>query len=617
MAQYLGYGSEDHKSAYVHATPRTVPHASSHGGTHMRRPLALFLSLALSLSSTLGLAACNGSSPTATSTSTARHEVSTASYPFYINSQSIGIEIPLHFLDGTNDLPYIEANDWLTLLNGFVLGDEDLGVSFSLEKDNATVTYTRHNTNEAAVDNLAPMVLDFDADTITFPDYNLFVQRAGSSSILDATTMEVVNDEGQPAALLKVESEHNTRYGDELVLPLGEYGIDLVREGDQYLIPLQTLSDFIAAINGPSFFFNGQSLIMTSSTTTAADLYYAVPTGERSEALAEFGYDELCLMLDYQYGMKDSHNIESFAQFFHEVGFEELLKGPNAEQADKLIYRLIVDFLDDNHSAFNAFSYLAGQVDYEAEGLAHARIATHHKRQVEARATYYPDGVPGYEEVGNTAYVTFDTFHLNGPSTEQLYAVKDPAEFADTDTIGLIMKAHAMIHREGSPIENVVLDLSCNGGGHADAAFFAIAWFLGDASITMQDTMTDATCTTTYRCDANRDRAFDASDTVSDKNLFCLCSPSSFSSANLVTCMFKESGMVTLLGRTSGGGACIAENISSAWGTSFRISGPHRISFIKNGSLYDVDRGADPDFVLTTPEKYYDRQALTDYINSL
>ena len=27
--------------------------------------------------------------------------------------------------------------------------------------------------------------------------------------------------------------------------------------------------------------------------------------------------------------------------------------------------------------------------------------------------------------------------------------------------------------------------------------------------------------------------------------------------------------------------------------------------------------GADPDFVLTSPEKYYDRQALTDYINNL
>jgi len=84
-----------------------------------------------------------------------------------------------------------------------------------------------------------------------------------------------------------------------------------------------------------------------------------------------------------------------------------------------------------------------------------------------------------------------------------------------------------------------------------------------------------------------------------------------------VPCALKESGKVTLMGRTSGGGSCIVLFASSAWGSSFRISSPRRLSFIKNGSYYDIDRGAEPDFVITKPEKYYDRPALTDYINSL
>ena len=58
-------------------------------------------------------------------------------------------------------------------------------------------------------------------------------------------------------------------------------------------------------------------------------------------------------------------------------------------------------------------------------------------------------------------------------------------------------------------------------------------------------------------------------------------------------------------------------NTSTAWGTSFQISSPKRISFLKNGSFYDVDRGAEPDYVLTSPEKFYDRAALTDYINDI
>jgi hypothetical protein len=38
---------------------------------------------------------------------------------------------------------------------------------------------------------------------------------------------------------------------------------------------------------------------------------------------------------------------------------------------------------------------------------------------------------------------------------------------------------------------------------------------------------------------------------------------------------------------------------------------------MKNGSFYDIDRGAAPDYTLTSPETFYDREALTDYINTL
>ena len=251
------------------------------------------------------------------------------------------------------------------------------------------------------------------------------------------------------------------------------------------------------------------------------------------------------------------------------------------------------------------------------DGTSVLRRSAIKKDYLAARAKFYPDGIPGYEEVGNTAYITFDVFNVDDTDNEKYYTPEDPLDFGDENTIGLIMKAHALINRENSPIENVVIDLSCNGGGDADAAVFTIAWFLGEASIGMMDTMTHAMCSSTYRCDANRDRKFDDSDTVTDKNLFCLISPVSFSCGNLVPCIFKESDRVTLLGRTSGGGACPILNCSSAWGTSFQISSNMRLSYLENGSFYDIDRGAEPDYAFTGFDQYYDRAALTDYINSL
>ena len=80
---------------------------------------------------------------------------------------------------------------------------------------------------------------------------------------------------------------------------------------------------------------------------------------------------------------------------------------------------------------------------------------------------------------------------------------------------------------------------------------------------------------------------------------------------------FKNSEQVTLLGRTSGGGSCVVMPMSTAYGSLFRISGPNRLAFTKNGSFYDIDQGAEPDFTLAFPETLYDREALTDYINNL
>ena len=68
---------------------------------------------------------------------------------------------------------------------------------------------------------------------------------------------------------------------------------------------------------------------------------------------------------------------------------------------------------------------------------------------------------------------------------------------------------------------------------------------------------------------------------------------------------------------TSAGEKPVTLPMTTAWGTSYNISGPYRLSFMKNGSYYDVDKGVDPDYVISSYERYYDREALVEYINSL
>ena len=582
--------------------------------------------MTLILSLILGLTACsdaglninndtaNDSSDNTGYKKNEKHEITSKTFPLYFDDEKMDEEQTLYFLDGVDDLPYIEANDWLTLL-GLLYKQPGFPVDFEMSTDGELVTYSRYSER---YDDDISMIFDFDNNTISSTDYNLFIMKPGQSTVLDLIGMNTFDEEGEPILLQKVDTGVFERLGDKFEINLDDYNIDLIQQDGKYLIPLQTVADLIASPAWlESIFFNGECVIVAESATAQPDLYYAASTGERSKELAEFGYNELCMLLDTVYGLKDDHHIESFDQFFKEVGFKDVLNGDNVTDADKAILRLITDYMDDIHSLWRGYSYLTGPIEYTATSPSRERLGKTKKRMEETRAKYYPDGIPGYEEVGNTAYITFDDFALTMASAEDFYKVEDPMDFPDNDTIGLIMKAHSQITREDSPIENVVIDLSDNTGGVSDTAAFTMAWFLGEASIGMRDTMTGATCSSVYRCDANRDRKFDEKDTVSDKNLYCLISPVSFSCGNLVPCMFKESGVVTLLGRPSAGGACIVEHASSAWGTSFRLSGTHQLSFMKNGSFYDIDRGAEPDFVLTNPDKYYDRKALTEYINGL
>ena len=222
--------------------------------------------------------------------------------------------------------------------------------------------------------------------------------------------------------------------------------------------------------------------------------------------------------------------------------------------------------------------------------------------------------MPGYEEVGDTAFITFDSFSAN----RQNYF--DPAiDYDDPqDTIDLIIYANSQIRREDSPIKNIVLDLSNNEGGESDAAIFVISWLLGEADIALRDTFTGAETNAMYLADVNLDGQFDENDSVAEGyKLYCLISNNSFSCGNLVPAACQSSGKVTLVGQTTGGGSCVVLPCTTAAGAVFQMSGNSQISIIKNGSFYNTDAGIVPNFWLDKPESFYDRPALAQYLHEL
>ena len=553
--------------------------------------------------------------------------------PLYYNSTDNQDTIYIALMGESNDIPYISLETLTDLLNKIyqegILDETSKYPDYelTLETDGNEAVLTRETGYTLA--------FNFKDDTMEWLDYDAFIKVPKGDALYNFGASGQKTEDGKDKYIIEAETGHVDRYGHIITLNLADYGIDIIRSGSDYYIPLQTFSDFFISFMEQSAFYNGELVILSNPSgmhdSTTGDLselgeiYYSVEPNERSEALAEFTYGELCLALDSLYGLKEAHDIDSFDELFIQTGLKDRLLDSDPYVFDKAIYDMIEECFDDLHSRFTTVSYfnqdMASSVPSHTGDMAAKFYGEEMMKYSEARDKYYPDGIKGYEEVGNTAYITFDEFTSVDDTGMDYYKDDEPSVDSD-DTFGLLIYAYNRITRQGSPVENVVMDLSLNLGGASDAAAYAIGMFLGDspsAKISVKNTFSGALITNHYYFDTNLDGIYDERDTLADKgyNLYCLTSPVSFSCGNLVPCVLKESADVTLLGRTSGGGSCMVLPLSTASGTGFQISGFYRMSFTKNGSFYDIDRGAEPDYIISQPEDYYDRQKLTRYINSL
>ncbi len=545
---------------------------------------------------------------------------------FYVCKIDDTRTLPVYFIEDS-DVPYVSLEDWGELysyiLKTYVDKGSDPQYALNFSIDGQTAVLARKDGDPYT------MTVDCFEDTITFLDFDAFVRLEADRVLLDVLEADNSHSDEAKSLFRRTEGSYE-RFGDEVVINAGTYGIDLVSNGKACYVPLQTLGDILLSHKYVNVFYNGETVCLVKygelkdnqgELTAFGKMVHSVPKGKVSKAMGEFNYAELCLAFDNLYGLREVHGFRNFEDLVNRVGAREALSGTDPNLADVALYSIIKLHLDDLHSdwrmtsPFSDEGLQAALQEKVGSGRSDNAFMDQMRRFYFAIMDAYPEGIPGYEEIGNTAYITFDKF---APIPEGVNYYETAPTAANTDTIGLLIYAYSQIMRENSPIENVVLDLAFNSGGDSDTAVFTLATFLGDGYASVTDTLSGALATGVYNVDVNLDGKFDEKDWgLKSKKRFCLISSNSFSCGNLVPNIFKNSHQVTLIGQTSGGGSCMVLPMTNVYGTYFQISGFSRLAFTKNGSFYDIDRGAEPDFTLAFPESYYDRAALTDYINSL
>ncbi len=608
-------------------------------------------------------------------------------------------ETALYFMEDS-DIPYVALSEFMPMLTEALEKNRDrAGITYLVERGEPGYAVTRADANNM-------MLVDPAKDTILFLDYNAFTQKGNVISslsladlpeppVVDVQAMLAQTDLTDPASVARFTAEFeaahqpapesffvaagNTinRGGDVKTLNLAEYMIDIVEHSGECYLPLQTMCDLFMCRMYLHYIYNGHALYgLKYGSALLDEVYTADPVEEMSPAFAMYNFNELEFMLDCFYGLKQEHNIGSFARMLGpHTGLMKGLISTKPEEVDAAIAELTGKYFDDGHSGFIRGSWRSGEKTESMlqllanEGLSGKYQGKAVQRFAAARKAVFPDGVPMYQEIGDTAFITFDHFvakeqlkdyyHME-PLDPAEFVIRDPSEEVirdqmeeligalgldglaketeaqatetpaptpapaeegtKPDVIRLLMYARKQITREGSPIRQIVIDLSLNGGGDSNAALYLISWLLGHADIALRDTFTGAETVTFVKTDLEAQENYE-SEVQGMANLgyriWCLTSMNSFSCGNLVPAALKMSGQATLIGQRSGGGSCVVLACTSASGALFQISGSEQLSIVRNGSFYNIDQGIEPDVMLTQVESFYDREGLVEYLHSL
>ena len=584
-------------------------------------------------------------------------------------------EMNLYFIDG-GDIPYVALSEYMEFLSK--LYGEVKEAEYTFEIQISAADESNRYFIVSRPDNKSTMIINPGDDSVLFTSFDSFGTKPGSSALVTmmdipdpvSTNMDVsaivrelsdlqsTSDPSQLSPELMAQmaalmsppdpaAEHSlfvatnklfNRRGKPLTINLADYSIDIVCEGDECYLPFQTLNDMLVGPKYIQYVFNGEKVIGDVYGGNLISEAYTVEGADMSEAFAMFNFHELCFFLDYFYGLKEEHHIDSFADYLMvDAGLFAEMTSTKAIDFDSALAGLLLQDICDGHSTVKMFSWRCGGGEKNTAmmmvsimsqlGYSLADQAKVKKTMEAARTAAYPDGVPGYEEIGDTAFITFDSFTANR-APKDYYELEDPDN--PKDTIELIMYAHRQVTRPDSPVKNIVIDLSINGGGSSDAAIVVASWFTGEARVALRNPNTGAETIACYRTDLNLNgvalsnpeggaERYDPGDSVSGGNykLFCLTSPFSFSCGNLVPAMFKTAGNVTLIGQRTGGGSNAVLPATSASGTLFQISGNLQIATVRNGAFYNVDTGIEPDVRLNYPESFYDRESLVEMIHNL
>ena len=498
-----------------------------------------------------------------------------------------------YFID-SGVTPYVEGQNFMETLDGF--------------SDMSNITFTKSGLFSEFRINLrlqnivtVSTIFNWDKNTIRFTD-------------LYATQISKEGAQTDFMKHLKVTSE-NVKGGGSVTLELEKYGFDILYNEGRVLIPFSIMNFIYCSQNYYNIYYNGSEfagdyLAIGTKSSEYQTVYKTELRGQQpSQELRNETYNFMSFVMHYYYGLNDMNpNVESD------------LKSLEAEirSTDPKVFmggeaKFINQKLNELHSGLITLSYYMNpsdyiSADYQSESATNTRAAASDLASAKAK-NYGADKFPVVRFSSNTAIIFFDEFST--AATSDIYnedgSVKDKAY--EKDTYELFRYAFTEIKKH-SEIQNVVIDLSQNGGGNLAALLKTLGFLTNDEVFyTTYNLLNGRKSFMGVKSDV-LDNGKYGEDAYTGYKYFIQTSLLTYSSANIMSGISKNYKYATIIGQKSGGGMCSILPVVFPDGTTVQISSTNQSRIkVKTDSGYDlvpIEKGVEVDIQIDYKDYYND-----------
>lgn len=504
------------------------------------------------------------------------------------------------------NVPYIDLATFVQGLDGFY---ELEGFNFDINPNINEATY-KWNANNNPYD----LTVNWAKETL----------KVNSMDYFNHLKAIEVTDYGAHSEWAGVEATKE----DAVTFKLQPYNFDILYYNDLVLVPFPILNTLFCATNQTNIIYNGHAyefFFQEFSEEEMEDLRKSEFNAKLAPLdVREASKNGLLFTLDYFYGLKDYKGIDrGFANYISDADLEKLdsqIPGTFSEA----YYNILFKQLDELHTGVNSLSIynrLNADPIMDIQNVGNTLIS--HSRTYWDLFDSYNATFGEYRPVqfeGNTAFIKFDGFSI--APVADLYDENGnlKPDAWEIDTYSLMLKAMEEI-KTRPYIENIVVDLSTNGGGTIGALLTSLGFLTNeDIEFTTFDTLSNYGRIDYYKIDSDNDGDYEDDDGYPEYNWHILSSRASFSAANAFIAIASNMGIATIIGQTSGGGMAGVMPGALMDGTTFRISSnftirvPERLGRNKI-NFKEIESGITPDYEI--PYAYfYDLAYINDFINN-